>query len=130
MTQLEMEWMDAYIENKLSAEEKQRFEDRLAADARFAEDFEEQKFMRSTIYRYFKAREAVAKSRASLEAEGFFERTRRQAEAAAAAEKAQAAPPPVRPERPWYVYAFWTVLALITLILIVFFADLIRHVLS
>jgi anti-sigma factor RsiW len=136
MTQQDMIRMDAYINGELSAEEKNRFEARLASDAQFAADFEEQKFMRNVLFQYYRAKKTLAESRAQLEAEGFFEQLRREEqEADAAAAQTKEDPTtvvvtPARRERPWYVYAYWTVLALIAMLLLVFFADLIRHVLS
>jgi anti-sigma factor RsiW len=128
MTQEDMLRMDAYINGELSDEEKQRFEARLASDAQFAADYKEQKFMRDVLFQYYRAKKTLAESRAQLEAEGFFEQLRR--EEAEEDKKATVVVTPAKAERHWMVYVWWTVLALVIMILIMFFADLIRHVMS
>jgi anti-sigma factor RsiW len=128
MTQEDMLRMDAYINGELSDEEKQRFEARLASDAQFAADYKEQKFMRDVLFQYYRAKKTLAESRAQLEAEGFFEQLRR--EEAEEDKKATVVVTPAKAERHWMVYVWWTVLVLVIFVLIVFFADLIRHVLS
>jgi anti-sigma factor RsiW len=124
MSRAEFELMDGYMMNELSDDDKQRFEARLAADKTFAREYAEHKVMFDTLKRYLKTRETLKATRAALEAKGFFEQVRSE-DPPVAVEVGSA-----RRERPWYVYAFWTVLALIIMLLLVFFADLIRHVLS
>jgi anti-sigma factor RsiW len=125
MTQQEMEWIDAYIDNKLSAEERGEFEAELAKNAQFARDFEEQREIRKVINQYVRAKQAYDASRAQLEAEGFFEKLWEEEP-----DVEITTGRPARPERPLKVYVWWTVLALVIMILLVVLADLVRHLMS
>lgn len=70
----ELEFIDNYIDGRLSDEQRQAFEARLEKDEQFARDYQEQKTLREVIHRYGEAKRTAAELHAQLKAEGFYDK--------------------------------------------------------